>query len=76
MHWRACAIITPLSLTDFAEHGVESSLNREDKVLLQEGSIVMKQSNDVEDSQIDDVEDNKAKSVDNFIQPRRSENTI
>ena len=60
MHWRACTTITPLSLTDFAEHGVESSQNHEDKVFLQEGSIVMKQSNDVEDSQSDDVKDSQS----------------
>ncbi|KAH0730231.1 hypothetical protein KY289_001419 [Solanum tuberosum] len=42
--------ITPLSLTNFAEHGVEHSQNLADKVLSQEGSIVMNHSDDVEDS--------------------------
>ncbi|XP_049372560.1 uncharacterized protein LOC125837500 [Solanum verrucosum] len=56
--------ITLLSIIDLTEHGVKSSQNLKDKVLSQEGSIVIEYN--------DDVEDNKAKSEDNFIQARGS----
>lgn len=52
--------ITPLRLTDLAEHVVESSPNLEEKVLSQERSIVMNHSADVEESRGDDVADSRA----------------